>query len=160
VLHIPHSSRVIPHEERKNLVLDDTDLERELLRMTDAFTDELFPPTLFETARVVFPISRLICDVERFIEDAEEPMAARGMGVVYVTTTEGGALRQNLTPKERTRIINCWYTPHHEAITLAVDPWIEPTVRDIFASSSIATASHRDPSLRNRIRIPSAPTSA
>jgi N-formylglutamate deformylase len=121
VLHIPHSSRVVPREERKNLVLDDTDLKRELLRMTDAFTDELFSPTPFETARVVFPISRLICDVERFIEDAEEAMAARGMGVVYVKTTEGGALRQNLTPMERTRIIERWYTPHHEALTLAVD---------------------------------------
>jgi N-formylglutamate deformylase len=121
VLHIPHSSRAIPHEERENLVLDDRGLERELLRMTDAFTDELFSPTLFETARVVFPISRLICDVERFIEDIEERMAARGMGVVYERTIEGGALRQNLTPMERTRLINRWYTPHHEAITLAVD---------------------------------------
>jgi N-formylglutamate deformylase len=59
--------------------------------------------------------------VERFIEDIEEPMAARGMGVVYERTIEGGALRQNLTPMERTRLINRWYTPHHEAITLAVD---------------------------------------
>jgi N-formylglutamate deformylase len=48
VLHIPHSSRVVPHGERKNFVLDDTDLERELLRITDAFTDELFSPDPFE----------------------------------------------------------------------------------------------------------------
>jgi N-formylglutamate deformylase len=121
VLHIPHSSRVVPNEERKNLILDDHDLERELLRMTDAFTDELFSPTPFETARVVFPISRLICDVERFIEDGDESMAVRGMGAVYVTTTEGGALRQNLTPVERTRIIERWYIPHHKAITSAVE---------------------------------------
>jgi hypothetical protein len=45
------------------LVLGDTDLERELLRMMDAFTGELFSPTPFEnprTAPVVFPVSRLI----------------------------------------------------------------------------------------------------
>jgi N-formylglutamate deformylase len=89
VLHIPHSSRVVPREERKNLVLDDTDLERELLRMTDAFTDELFSPTPFETARVVFPISRLICDVESFIEDTEEPMAARRHGCSLCNDNRG-----------------------------------------------------------------------
>ena len=31
MLHIPHSSRVVPREERKNLVLDDTDLNADWL---------------------------------------------------------------------------------------------------------------------------------
>jgi hypothetical protein len=45
VLHIPHSSRRVPNEERQAILLDDVALGGELLRMTDAYTDELFPVT-------------------------------------------------------------------------------------------------------------------
>jgi N-formylglutamate amidohydrolase len=89
--------------------------------MTDAFTDSLFAPTSFEADRVVFPVSRLICDVERFPDDADEPMAARGMGAVYVTMSDGTPLRRNLTPSERQRIMKEFYNPHHAALTSAVD---------------------------------------
>jgi hypothetical protein len=53
VLHIPHSSRHIPAEERQAICLDDAELDKELLRMTDAYTDELFPVTPVEAGRVV-----------------------------------------------------------------------------------------------------------
>ena len=36
VLHIPHSSRQVPAEERQGIRLDDAALNSELLRMTDA----------------------------------------------------------------------------------------------------------------------------
>jgi N-formylglutamate deformylase len=121
VLHIPHSSRSIPDDERARLGISDTELEAELLRMTDAFTAELFPPTIYEAQRIVFPVSRLVCDVERFADDADEPMSARGMGAVYTTTTPGGQLRATCSPVERARIMTRWYRPHHELLTLAVD---------------------------------------
>jgi N-formylglutamate deformylase len=82
VLHIPHSSRHVPPEERQAIRLDDTALHTELLRMTDGYTDELFPVTAIEAGRIVFPVSRLVCDVERFSSDEDEPMAARGMGAI------------------------------------------------------------------------------
>ena len=53
---------------RFTLSPDDPTLALELLRMTDAFTDDLFASTPFETARVVSPA----CDVERFANDADE----------------------------------------------------------------------------------------
>src|SRR5262249_36677021 len=93
VLHIPHSSRHVPEDERQAILLDDAALEHELLRMTDAYTDELFPVTPFEAGRVVFPVSRLVCDVERFPSDEDEPMASRGMGVFYTSTSIGDVLR-------------------------------------------------------------------
>jgi N-formylglutamate deformylase len=65
ILHIPHSSRHVPAKERQAIRLDDDALNIELLRMTDAYTDELFPRTPLEAARVIFPVSRLVCDVER-----------------------------------------------------------------------------------------------
>lgn len=87
VLHIPHSSRQIPTDERQAIRLDDAALDTELLCMTDAYTEELFPITQVEAGRVIFSLSRLVCDVERFPSDKDEPMAARGMGVAYVRTS-------------------------------------------------------------------------
>jgi N-formylglutamate deformylase len=121
VLHIPHSSRSIPADERARLAISDTELNADLLRMTDAFTAELFPRTAHQAGRNVFPVSRLICDVERFPDDANEPMAARGMGAVYAKTSTGARLRANLSPAERERIMMRWYHPHHALLTSAVD---------------------------------------
>jgi hypothetical protein len=73
VLHIPHSSQRVPTEDRQDILLDDAALSDELLRMTDAYTDELFPITPAEAGRVIFPLSRLVCDVERFPSDEHEP---------------------------------------------------------------------------------------
>jgi N-formylglutamate amidohydrolase len=42
ILHIPHTSTVIPTDLREQFLLSDADLFKELLLMTDAFTDELF----------------------------------------------------------------------------------------------------------------------
>jgi len=42
ILHIPHSSCVIPDNFRDQIVLSDKELLAELLLMTDWFTDELF----------------------------------------------------------------------------------------------------------------------
>ena len=95
LLHIPHSSRLVPAEDRQTILLGDAALNNELLRMTDAYTHELFPVTQVEAGRVIFPLSRLVCDVERFPSDEEEPMAARGMGVTYTRTSIGEVLRVN-----------------------------------------------------------------
>jgi N-formylglutamate deformylase len=89
--------------------------------MTDAFTDDLFASPPFEAARMVFPVSRLVCDVERFANDADEPMALRGMGAVYVKTSDEGPLREHLTPAEQARLIELWYRPHHQRLTQTVD---------------------------------------
>jgi N-formylglutamate deformylase len=113
VLHIPHSSRRVPAEDRRALRLDDDALSNELLRMTDAYTDELFPLTPVEAGRVVFPVSRLICDVERFPSDEDEPMAARGMGVIYTRTSMGEVLRATPNAAERQSLLDRWYWPHH-----------------------------------------------
>jgi N-formylglutamate amidohydrolase len=74
VLHIPHSSRQVPTPERDTILLDDAALNNELLRITDTYTDELFPVTPVEAGRTVFPLSRLVCDVERFPLDKGERM--------------------------------------------------------------------------------------
>jgi N-formylglutamate amidohydrolase len=101
--------------------LDDAELEKELLRMTDAYTDVLFPLTPVEAARVVFPISRLVCDVERFPSDDDEPMAARGMGVIYTRTSKGDDLRAQPNAATHQSLLDRWYWPHHSQLERMVN---------------------------------------
>jgi N-formylglutamate amidohydrolase len=84
--------------------------------MTDAYTDELFPVTPFEAGRIVFPASRLVCDVERFPSDQDEPMARRGMGVFYTRTSMSSMLRAQPSPAVRQSLLARWYWPHHSQL--------------------------------------------
>jgi N-formylglutamate deformylase len=127
VLHIPHSSRQVPAQERQGIRLDDAALNSELLRMTDAYTDELFPRTPVEAGRVIFPVSRLVCDVERFPSDEDEPMATRGMGVIYTRASMGEVLRAQPGAADRQSILDRWYRPHHLKL--------ERMVNDVIARS-------------------------
>ena len=83
VIHIPHSSNLIPSMLRNLFLLSDVELKNELLCMTDWYTDELF---LTKYNILKFPYSRLVCDVERFLAPEEECMASKGMGMYYTYT--------------------------------------------------------------------------
>lgn len=117
----------IPADVRTEIVLSDADLDRELLDMTDHFTDELFVLPDGQAEAVLFPVSRLVIDPERFLDDAQEPMAQRGMGVVYTLTSEGRPLRREVSAARRAELIGRFYTPHHAALSHAVrqrlDAW-------------------------------------
>ena len=111
ILHIPHASVLIPETFRDQILLSDNELTEELLLMTDWFVDELFE---FPAASVMrFPISRLLVDVERFIDDADEPMSRVGMGVIYASTAHGRQLKRDLLPEERRMMLFRYYEPHH-----------------------------------------------
>ena len=120
ILHIPHSSRFIPQHVRATLLLFDAELKAELIRMTDSYTDDLFflPGT---ATSVVFPVSRLVVDPERFVDDTQEPMVAKGMGAVYTHTSDGHQLRRVLSSDERELLIQTYYEPHHANLTRTVD---------------------------------------
>lgn len=120
VLHIPHASTVFPDDERARLTLNDAELDAELLVMTDWFTDELFALSDAHVETVRFPVSRLVLDPERFLDDQSERMAERGMGVVYERTSHGQVLRSALSSTERQLLIDTYYSPHHERLERAV----------------------------------------
>jgi N-formylglutamate deformylase len=92
----------------------------ELLHMTDWCVDELFALPAAKAVTVAYPVSRLVCDPERFENDEKEPMAARGMGVIYTATHELKQLRRQLQPAERERLLERYYRPHHRRLTAAV----------------------------------------
>jgi N-formylglutamate deformylase len=122
IFHIPHSSTYIPPGIRKSIYLSDEYLSEEILKMTDWFTDELFGcHAEIGDAVVCFPVSRLVVDPERFIDDAQEPMAQVGMGVVYTKTSAGAALRLPPAEEEREVLLTPYYRPHHQRLADAVD---------------------------------------
>ena len=120
ILHLPHDADRIPGEVRDQFILNDEDLARELLCMTDHRTAVLFGAVL-ASAVARAPVSRLVVDVERFEFDAEEPMAERGMGVVYSRTSAQAPLRRALAVAERERLLEAYYRPHHLRLTRLVN---------------------------------------
>jgi N-formylglutamate amidohydrolase len=121
VLHIPHASPIIPPNVGKTFVLSESEMQQELLRLTDAFTDDLFAGKIPQAQQaVIHQVSRFVVDPERFEDDAQEPMSQRGMGAVYTHTTHGSPLRRALSAAERQRLIDTYYAPHHSALTQAV----------------------------------------
>ena len=112
-------------------MLSDADLAAELTLMTDAFTDELF--FLPQATTVRFPVSRLLVDVERFPDDAEEPMSKVGMGMIYTHTACGNRLKRTLQPHERRNLVAQYYETHHERLLTEVKDELEQYGRALIA---------------------------
>lgn len=132
VLNIPHASTYLPlweipapyHEPAnaaywswggKGVVLKKIQekYKKELPYMTDWYTDELFINGIGKP--LVAPISRLLCDMERFKDDREEEMSTIGMGICYTTTHD----LQNLAFfkfAHKKHIIEKYYEPYHRAL--------------------------------------------
>lgn len=120
VLHIPHAATRIPPGLRRHLLPDDAALAEELRVMTDHNTDTLFPRTAWEAERVIFPWSRLVCDVERFVCDTAEPMSRQGMGAIYTSCHDGQPLRRPPDQLARDWLLRRLYWPHHARLAFAV----------------------------------------
>ena len=120
IFHIPHSSGDIPVDLRSSLLLDDRALMDELRVMTDAHTDDLFGSHADEHDTVIaFPVSRLITDPERFLDEMLEMMAWVGMGVIYTKTSRGDPLREFPSLDQRDELIRRFYVPHHKQLNEA-----------------------------------------
>jgi N-formylglutamate amidohydrolase len=100
-------------------------LELELIKMTDSYTDELFTPDSVLMQSVVFPVSRLVLDPERFLDDNQEVMAKLGMGVIYTQTAGGQKLRYQPADKERDDLIDSYYRPHHQKLENCVSDFLQ-----------------------------------
>ena len=128
LVHVPHSSIVVPPAVRQSLRLNDIDLERELLRMTDWYTDQLFNPVL-ELGGMLFVnrLSRFVVDPERFPNDAEAVMArhGRGMGAVYTKTSDGRALRHDGVGANRQELLSRYFDPYAEAMADQVSRMVD-----------------------------------
>jgi N-formylglutamate amidohydrolase len=115
ILHIPHSSTIIPIKD--GYCVTDEILNQEILKLTDWYTDDLFENETDISIKA--PFSRIFCDTERFSDDSQEVMAQFGMGVLYEKTDAGKPLR-NVTPELRQQILDNYYWKHHNKLTKSV----------------------------------------
>ena len=110
LLHIPHASLHLPRDFWRDVAVDQKIIEKNLHFMADYKVGELVRD--IDCHKVIAKYSRLYCDVERFRDDSDEPMARLGMGAVY-THLPGGTQYRQLTPERREEIIRQAYKPHH-----------------------------------------------
>ncbi|MGW6393878.1 N-formylglutamate amidohydrolase [Streptomyces sp. NPDC055103] len=132
LLHVPHSSRVIPPDVRDGIALGDEELDRELDHITDAHTAEI--AAVAATAggavpwRFVNRLSRLVVDPERFPDEREE-MLAVGMGAVYTRTTHRTPLRPG--GFDPAPLIDRYFTPYAQGMADAVAGRLAATGRAV-----------------------------
>ncbi len=116
ILHIPHSSTNIPLMD--GYIVDLISLEKEILKLTDWYTDDLFYSA--DDEMIIAEFSRIFCDPERFTDDSKEVMAQYGMGVLYEKNDEGDVIRK-VTPELKEKVLTENYWKHHEKLSKAVD---------------------------------------
>lgn len=110
LIHIPHSSYIIPKKYKELFFLNEDELHIEQLKMTDSYTNELFD--IKGIQKLIFRISRLICDVERFRNENDEEMTRQGMWVCYTKTSDGKPLKK-ADNNHRKEILEKYYDKHH-----------------------------------------------
>lgn len=116
ILHIPHSSTVIPILD--GYVTSHDKIQQEIIKLTDWYTDDLFNSQV--DYKIVAPFSRIFCDVERFADDELEIMSKVGMGVLYEKLDSDELLRK-VSPKLREKILTDYYWKHHDSLTTKVE---------------------------------------
>ena len=68
ILHIPHASTTLPFKD--GYLVGEELLQKEINKLTDWYTDDLFESSEDITVKVDF--SRIFCDVERFVDDEQD----------------------------------------------------------------------------------------
>lgn len=121
LIHVPHSSTLIPEEYRKATLLSQSELIKENEFMCDSGVLDLIPPKFIKNT-LIFPYSRLYCDVERF-RDGSESMEKLGMGYIYTHDSRG---RKMFEPNdEHISEVNAVYENHHAELDKRVKQIID-----------------------------------
>ena len=122
IIHVPHSSRLIPSAIRADLMLTDQELAGELDEATDTATDEIALAALTHVrvrpTIVINHLSRLVIDPERFPDG--DRAEAFGRGPVYTRSCSGAPLRAEPYPL-RAELIEAYFRPYADAVTAAVE---------------------------------------
>lgn len=131
ILHVPHSSRLIPDQVRRDLLLSDIELEDELNEVTDTLTDQIalhavkkLPSALPQPWLFINRLSRFVIDPERF-PDEREIMNKVGMGAVYLKTTTGKQLRPESF--NTSQLLETYFHPYSHALSELVDGALDRT---------------------------------
>ena len=114
IFHVPHDGAEFPEDLMESVCISKEEFVRyhEIMRddhMADLIPYEYVP----ECEASVFSISRLLCDVERFLEP-EEVMERYGMGFCYERAYDGTKIK-NVTENLKKKTLK-YYQKHHSLV--------------------------------------------
>lgn len=116
LIHIPHAGDFFP--SYVGFVSREL-AKREHELLVDEKTDLIFG--ICGIKQIIFPYSRVFCDVERFLENEE--MESKGMGFFYTHCDDGRLLRvEEFGNKD---VVRCFYEAHHKLLEMEVQSRIE-----------------------------------
>ena len=114
VFHVPHDGWQFPEELMSSICVPGETFMRYHEKMRDAEVNQLIPACYrTQTMYYRFGVSRLLCDVERFI-GPEEPMERYGMGFCYERGFDGVQIK-HVTDELREKTMK-YYWEHHRRI--------------------------------------------
>lgn len=107
LFHVPHSSLNIPDEFASDFLISKEELYKEAKILCDNDVDKLLPDN---SNSVIFNLSRVICDVERYL-DHREIMNEIGMGAFYEVGHDLKYIRKSVSIK-----LLEYYKNHHKLL--------------------------------------------
>lgn len=119
VVHVPHASTVIPDDVWPEFLVSRDLVESEAVASADLFTDQMAREAWPEATIIAALASRIVVDVERYVDDGLEEMALVGRGVIYTHDHRGERIRQDLNPSRRAALLARYYTPHWSLLRAA-----------------------------------------
>ena len=122
VLHVPHNGTVFPPAMKEWYEDHGINLLECARWLTDHYTADLFRSEEPRTRAVVFPISRIICDVERLLND---PLEERGLGITYDLSLVTGLKN---APRPQKESMMRLYSIHHNLLKSVMEKQSEPTL--------------------------------
>ena len=131
VLHIPHSSTVVPENLEKQHRDAVRSLRENSFNLVDYFTDSLFLPDKEHPRMpsIVAPCMRILVDMERMPDD---PLEAKGFGIVskWALDLYGEAFRKQAL---------CWYIEYHRSAMMQLNALKKPLLIDCHSFSALPT---------------------
>ena len=111
IFHVPHDGDSFPPELMRSVCIPNEVFSRYNATMRDTAVTSLVPDRYRTEGHMIrFPVSRLLCDVERFI-GPEEIMERYGMGYCYERAYDGVRIK-TITPQLLTAT-KAYYGRHH-----------------------------------------------
>lgn len=124
IYNIPHASTEISEVVKEDFLISDSELRKVNFLMTDLFIDDLMSRLTDRLSGVKSDHSRIVVDMERFLDDSMEVMSEKGMGAFYRSDHTGKRLR-DLDSEDVDFLTKEIYDPYHKKLTNLVDESLE-----------------------------------
>lgn len=113
IIHVPHSGDGMPVELMESVTVSRGEFNRLHGKMKDDGVMSVISRSFDDVQLITFDVSRLLCDVERFIGDGEV-MERYGMGFCYEKAYNGRKIK-NVTTELREKTLR-YYSSHHRRL--------------------------------------------